>query len=187
MKSIAQIFKQSSGPVDTVMDEIRKVSEFTTHETLPDVSMLSEFDGIKPELLYPTYKATEPFSELTAIVQYTSDVHYLQAPDSPVFDQIGVIEMSHLDWIGGAIGNLGGNVNQPYTNQAVAGYKNRQQILQNAINGEEATIAYYTNLIARLKSFPMSRSRNILLDGYKILREEEIIHRKKFQDMYKKI
>lgn len=183
MKALKEVPGKST---DNRMDEIRKSSIFTNHKLFPETGDISVYDGIPASLFYDICQSTEVFSELTAIVQYMRDESAVgDETISEYLSQIGVIEMSHMDFWGDVISALGGERNQPFSNRKVKSYKNRKQIIEHAINSEETTIAYYKALIKTLKGYPDSRTRRVVLEGAQIAMEDETIHKEKLTELLK--
>lgn len=168
---------QRPDATDNIMDDIRMNSIYSSKIPFPDDSKLSKSDGIPADILYKAFKSPPQYSEFTAISQYTDDESAYDDISEPIL-QIAIIEMKHYDKLGDMIRTLGGDVNQFWDNSEINGSgRSKEQILEDAIQGEVDTIEYYTFLIQDIEEYPESPSRDILTETLSVIIEDEKVHK----------
>lgn len=170
IKSIRQ-----KGGTDKIMNDIRRGSVYCSNIIMPETSGIKISDGIPPEIIYPVWQSPLISSEFTAITQYMGDESTFDE-FSDALSQIGIIEMSHFDFLGDAIDKLGGDKNQYWDNSNIRRFKTKEALILWNIEGEIAARNAYEDLASKINSYPNSETKDILLRGISIAIEDELIH-----------
>lgn len=114
-----------------------------------------EYDGAKPddgvpaEWFYSIYNGTNGFSELTAILMYTTQEATFEDVGELLLG-IAMTEMKHYDKLGDFIRKLGGKIDQRFANSGVKIGKDVEEALKIAIGAEQDTIRVYEGIQARM-------------------------------------
>jgi rubrerythrin len=114
-----------------------------------------EYDGAKPddgvpaEWFYSIYNGTNGFSELTAILMYTTQEATFEDVGELLLG-IAMTEMKHYDKLGDFIRKLGGKIDQRFANSGVKIGKDVEEALKIAIGAEQDTIRVYEGIQDRM-------------------------------------
>lgn len=138
--------KKGTNQIDQFVDGLVNIMRYSDDEVLyPDFSKVKADAGVKPEWFYPVFKGANGFSELSAILQYTTE--------GPKFENIAelmlgiaIVEMKHLDKLGDFILSLGGTIQNPYNDSSIDYASTEEEAIELAIKSEEATIEEYNNI-----------------------------------------
>lgn len=113
-----------------------------------EVDDMKKNDGVLAEWFYPAVES-EPYSEITAILQYTQQ--------EASFEEIGelmlgiaLVEMKHYATVRDIIVKLGGTIPRQYSNRNVEIGGSVSEALQLAAQAEIATIDFYRSIIKQL-------------------------------------
>lgn len=146
----------------------------------PEFTDVKPGEGVEPEWFYDVYRGTNGFSELTAINQYVSQ--------EAMFDDVGelmmgvaLVEMKHMDKLGDFILKLKGNVTQEYDTKYVEYGTDAREAVELGIKSENATIAEYERLTARVRELPQNGTTKVTLQLLAKLIADEQHHRNMFR------
>ena len=115
----------------------------------PNLEGIKPDNGVVAEWFYPIYNGSNGFSEISAIMLYTTqEAMYEEVGE--LFLGIGMVEMKHYDKLADVINLLGGKITQKYDNSKVVVGKSVKVAIQAAIQAEKATIKYYNELVKKI-------------------------------------
>lgn len=150
----------------------------------PEFTGVKPGKGVQPEWFYDVYRGTNGFSELTAINQYVSQ--------EALFDDVGelmmgvaLVEMKHMDKLGGFILKLKGQVTQEYDTRFVEYGSSAREAVELAVKSETATIAKYEKLTERVEDLPQNDTTKVTLQLLAKLIADEQHHRTMFREWLK--
>lgn len=129
---------------------------------------------VPAELFYEAYAGLGNNSERTAIHQYvTMQAKYEEL--GTLMLGIAIVEMKHMDRLGDLITTLGGTLDQKWNNDSIEYGDDPKSALELAIEGEEATIKSYQNLIAKLASYKNLTAETCIQLLNKLI-ADEVVH-----------
>lgn len=132
-------------------------------------------DGVIAEWFYPVYNGTNDFSELTAILMYTSQEVAFESVGELLLG-IAMTEMKHYDKLGDFIKSLGGNIDQRFNNSGVIIGNTAVESLTLSIKAEKKTISFYEELTKKLLKTFETKTVKIALQLLAKLIADELIH-----------
>ena len=147
----------------------------------PNVESAKSDDGVIAEWFYPIYAGANDFSELSAILIYTSqEAKYEELGE--LFLGIGLTEMKHYGKLGEFIKALGGKVKPHYDTKEVKIGNDILQALQISKEGEEKTIKFYEELLAKIAKVQETETTIIATQFINKLIADERVHLKLLND-----
>lgn len=143
----------------------------------PNLEGIKPDNGVVAEWFYPIYNGSNGFSEISAIMLYTTqEAMYEEVGE--LFLGIGMVEMKHYDKLADVINLLGGKITQKYDNSKVVVGKSVKVAIQAAIQAEKATIKYYNELVKKINKVEENETTVIILQLISKLIADEKVHQK---------
>lgn len=130
---------------DALVD-VLKYSDSTVEWVEPDD--MKKNDGVLAEWFYPAVES-EPYSEITAILQYTQQESSFEDIGDLMLG-IALVEMKHYATVRDVIMKLGGEMPRQYSNRSVEIGSTVSEALQLAAKSEMATIDFYQSVLKRI-------------------------------------
>lgn len=130
---------------DALVD-VLKYSDSTVEWVEPDD--MKKNDGVLAEWFYPAVES-EPYSEITAILQYTQQESSFEDIGDLMLG-IALVEMKHYATVRDVIMKLGGEMPRQYSNRSVEIGSTVSEALQLAAKSEMATIDFYQSVLKRV-------------------------------------
>lgn len=132
-------------------------------------------DGVEAEWFYPAVES-EPFSEITAILQYTQQQALYNDEIGELMLGIALVEMKHYAVVRDIIVQLGGTLPRPFSGNKIEIGSTVKEALENAIDAEMKTIDYYKSVQKKITAHTESaRIAHKILDK---LIADEVLHLK---------
>lgn len=165
---------KNTNSVDNMSDALVEVLPYADQSvSYPDTEKIKPDDGVIAEWFYPIYNGMNDFSELTAILMYTSQKSEFEEIGELMLG-IGLVEMKHYSVLGEVIKQLGGRVDQRTNNSGVKIGKTPREALQIAIQAEVKTIDFYNSIIEKLERVKTTVSVTLMLQTLsKFIADEE--------------
>jgi bacterioferritin (cytochrome b1) len=152
----------------------------------PKLSDIESDSGVPAEWFYPIYNGSNSFSELSAIVLYTTQ-EAMHEELGELFLGIGLVEMKHYDKISDVIMSLGGKITQKYDDTKVVVGNNAKVALQVALQGEKDTIEFYELLSEKINKVSESKTTKTILQLISKLVADEKVHEKLLSERLSKL
>lgn len=162
--------------VDELTDALVDTMRYSDNESVyPDIEAAKVDDGVVAEWFYPAINGANGYSELSAILQYTTQESMFEEIGELMLG-IGLTEMKHYGKLSDFVVKLGGNLSQVYTTHpTVYKAKNVSEALDNAIESERLTIEKYNDLKEKIEGVEETVTTKIALQLIsKILSDEEL-------------
>lgn len=171
--------------IDELTNGMVNTMGYSNNEILyPNFDEVVIEDGVKPEWFYAVFKGTNSFSELNAIIQYTSQ-DSLFKNISELMLGIAIVEMKHLNKLSDFILALGGNVEMAYETTYVSYGDSEKNAIELAIKAEKETICEYENIKNKILNISQSKTTEIALQFLSKLIADEEKHIQLFNDKLK--
>jgi rubrerythrin len=178
-------YPDSVNHIEALTDALLNVMQYSDNAVgYPDVEMAQPDDGVIAEWFYPIYNGANDFSELSAILMYTSQETRFEAIGQLMLG-IALTEMKHYAKIGDLIVALGGKLSQRYENTSVSIGKSEREALTAALDSEVKTIQFYEELAKKIESVKSTKTTNIALHLIAKLVADEEVHKKLLEDSLK--
>lgn len=128
------------------MVDVLKYSDSTVEWAEPED--MKKNDGVMAEWFYPALES-EPYSEITAILQYTQQEASFE-DIGEIMLGIALVEMKHYAVVRDLVSQLGGELPRQYSNRSVEIGTTVSEALQLAAKSEMATIDFYNSLLKKI-------------------------------------
>jgi hypothetical protein len=164
--------------VDDLTDALVNIMQYSDSSVdYPNIDAAEVDDGVVAEWFYPIYNGMNDFSELTAILMYTSQ--------ESTFEEIGEVmlgialtEMKHYAKLGDFICKLGGSIKQKYNNSGVTIGNNAREALEIAYESEVKTINFYDAIKERIEKTKSTTTTAIALQLIDKIKADEEVHKR---------
>jgi len=147
----------------------------------PNVESAKTDDGVIAEWFYPIYAASNDFSELSAILTYTTQETKFEEAGELLLG-IGLTEMKHYGKLGELIHALGGTIKPRYNSGQVKVGSDLLEALQISLTGEEKTIKFYEELADKIKKVEETETTIIALQFIAKVVADEKVHKRMLED-----
>jgi rubrerythrin len=175
-------YSEDVNHVEALTDALVNLMQYSDNEVgYPDVEQAQPDDGVIAEWFYPIYNGANDFSELSAILMYTSQETRFEEIGQLMLG-IALTEMKHYAKIGDLIVALGGKLSQRYENASVSIGKSVREALTIAYDSEVKTINFYTELTKKIETIKSTKTTNIALQLIAKLVADEEVHKKLLEE-----
>lgn len=141
----------------------------------PNIERVLPDDGVIAEWFYPIYNGTNDFSELTAILMYTSQETEFEEIGELMLG-IGLTEMKHYAKLGELIKGLGGRIDGKFENSGVTIGSTPREALKIAYDSEVTTIEFYEKLISKIEKVKPTDTTVITIQLISKIIADERVH-----------
>ena len=152
----------------------------------PEVEKAKEDDGVIAEWFYPIYAGSNDFSELSAIMIYTSQETKFEEAGELLLG-IGMTEMKHYGKLAEFIRALGGIVKPHYNSGNINVGSSVLEALQISLAGEEKTIKFYEDLTAKIEKVEETETTIMALQFIAKLIADEKVHKELLENKIKEL
>lgn len=152
----------------------------------PNIEAAKPDDGVIAEWFYPIYAGSNDFSELSAIMTYTSQETKFEEAGELLLG-IGMTEMKHYGKLAEFISALGGIVKPHYNSGNIKVGSSVLEALQISLAGEEKTIKFYEDLTAKIEKVEETETTIMALQFIAKLIADEKVHKELLENKIKEL
>lgn len=177
-KEILKILKVSPSKnlVDDLTDALVNNMRYSDNGVeYPKIESVEPDDGVIAEWFYPIYNGTNDFSELTAILMYTSQETEFEEIGELMLG-IGLTEMKHYAKLGELIKGLGGKIDGKFENSGVTIGSTPREALKIAYDAEITTVEFYERLISKIEKVKSTKTTVIAIQLISKIVADEKVH-----------
>ncbi len=142
----------------------------------PDVESAKPDDGVIAEWFYPIYAGTNDFSELSAILTYTTQESKFEEAGELLLG-IGLTEMKHYGKLSEFIRALGGTIKPRYNSSVIKVGSTVLEALQISLAGENKTIKFYEDVAQKILQEDETETTVIAIQFINKLIADEKVHK----------
>ena len=167
----------SKNQLDDLTDGLVNAMKYCDPSVLypSDLEKAKPNDGVDPEWFLPIYNGSNSFSELSAIMMYTTQEAQFEEVGELMLG-IGLTEMKHYGKLGEFIRAIGGDITDAYNSEESVIGSTPEGAIDQALKGEKETIKFYDELSDKISKVEETETTRIALQFISKLRADEVVH-----------